>query len=442
MTTTTYLIEPVDTWFFRDALPFDAVGGTDLRSLFPPPARTVAGALWQARNGGLPPAQTRQTRERRFLPRHREDPKTGSPDTEDDPFMAALCRGPYLAYRAAARPGKPEQAYQKLYPMPLDLLWHKDGSRFARLDLPLRPVHCDLGRVFLPKLAREDREAKALEQAWITGEQLAAYLAGTGLPTGEPLQAGALFTPEPRIGLARHNARRTAADGLLYNSTHVRLHADPDPRHAGAGLFIEVAWPDPERDPPWRGGLVRLGGEGRLAEVREYAAPTQLGPVAIAAGEAVSPALEADGPGGQILGLILLLLTPGQFGPTPVPPGLKPAARDGRDVAAGTLRYWKQGKPGRMEVIVHAGVVGKVQREGGWNPAKHRPRRVRGLLPAGSLWYCTLPGPQDIDSLNAAIAALHGARLGEDIHLGRGELAVGLWRRSRPSVSHPTAQEN
>ncbi len=36
---------PVDTWFFRESRPYDSIGGTQLNSLFPPSARTVAGAV-------------------------------------------------------------------------------------------------------------------------------------------------------------------------------------------------------------------------------------------------------------------------------------------------------------------------------------------------------------------------------------------------------------
>ncbi len=40
-----WCFEPLDTWFFRESRPFGTVGGSELTSLFPPPARTVAGAI-------------------------------------------------------------------------------------------------------------------------------------------------------------------------------------------------------------------------------------------------------------------------------------------------------------------------------------------------------------------------------------------------------------
>ncbi|TVR63993.1 MAG: hypothetical protein EA420_06115 [Candidatus Competibacteraceae bacterium] len=37
--------DALDSWFFREARAFDTSGGNELVSLFPPPARTVAGAV-------------------------------------------------------------------------------------------------------------------------------------------------------------------------------------------------------------------------------------------------------------------------------------------------------------------------------------------------------------------------------------------------------------
>ena len=37
--------DPLDSWFFREARTFDTSGSNELNSLFPPPARTVAGAV-------------------------------------------------------------------------------------------------------------------------------------------------------------------------------------------------------------------------------------------------------------------------------------------------------------------------------------------------------------------------------------------------------------
>lgn len=393
---TAYAITPVDTWFFRDARPFEMVGGAELSSTFPPPARTVASALAQARR----PGETRRTAE-------------GKTATLELPPRFADCRGPYVAHRPAGA-----GAFEPLYPVPLDLLRHDDG-RWLRLDIPEpgEAVHCDLGRVLLPKLPDPKRNRGAEPVAgWLTAAGLAAWQRGD-VPAGAPILRGDLYREEPRIGLGRDNARRTAAEGLLFNTRHLRLSEGEE----SAGLLIDLAWPaDGVGD--WPGGLVKFGGEGRLAEVRPVEAPERPEPPRANGGER---------------GLVLLLLTLGQFGNTSVPPGLMKTEReDGRTVFTGELAYVRPDRStGKIALTVECAVVGKVLREGGWNPHKGRPRRVRSLIPAGSLWYCTLP-EQNAETLGAAIAALHGARIGEDSHFGRGELAVGLWRRPGPLHDH------
>ena len=75
-----------------------------------------------------------------------------------------------------------------------------------------------------------------------------------------------------------------------------------------------------------------------------------------------------------------------------------------------------------MELTLHAAVIGKARREGGWNQAAGQPRPVSSLVPAGSIYYCSLAstGPEAVDHL-------HGIQLGAEQALGRGQVAVGDW---------------
>jgi CRISPR-associated protein Cmr3 len=41
----TWRFDPWDTWFFKAAEPWDSPGARGAKSVFPPPARTVAGAV-------------------------------------------------------------------------------------------------------------------------------------------------------------------------------------------------------------------------------------------------------------------------------------------------------------------------------------------------------------------------------------------------------------
>lgn len=78
---------------------------------------------------------------------------------------------------------------------------------------------------------------------------------------------------------------------------------------------------------------------------------------------------------------------------------------------------------------IHAAVLDKSRREGGWDLANHRPCAVQSLIPAGGSYYATLTDPKSLH-LDLAITALHGQRVGEDQVLGRGLLACGLWKQN------------
>lgn len=45
MTVTTLRFTALDTLFFRESRPYETIGGSELGSVFPPPPRTVAGAI-------------------------------------------------------------------------------------------------------------------------------------------------------------------------------------------------------------------------------------------------------------------------------------------------------------------------------------------------------------------------------------------------------------
>jgi CRISPR-associated protein Cmr3 len=113
--------------------------------------------------------------------------------------------------------------------------------------------------------------------------------------------------------------------------------------------------------------------------------------------------------------LLLMLLTPADFGSDWQLPGFKADEQDG-------VRVWR-GSLNGVDLVLHSAVLGKAVREGGWDLMNQRPRPVKSLMPAGSVYFCTVEGdPQ------AAIDALHGLHIGHDTALGRGELAVGSWR--------------
>lgn len=366
-TATAWRFDPLDTWFFREARGFDTSGSHELSSLFPPPARTLAGAIRTliGEQQGVDWEQFAQDGEYADL--------KGWIGAGDD-LGALRLTGPYPLWQG-----------ERLYPAPLDLL--AKGKAYRRLT-PGAPVACDLGMVRLPALDTPLPGAKPLEQAWLTGSDLRQVL--NGQAPSQVFRAGDLYAEESRLGIARDNRRRTTGiDGLLYQTRHLRAHD-------GLAIGAEVRGL-PSALQPAR-GLTRFGGEGRTAAVTITPAPAPL---------------TAPAPEGQRL--LLLLLTPADFGKDWFPPGFRPQQHDGLTVWCGDLHG--------ISLILHSAVIGKAAREGGWDLLRQQSRPVKSLVPAGSVFFCSIEGDP-----RHAVQALHGQHIGHDTALGRGELAVGLWR--------------
>lgn len=391
----------LDTWFFREARPFDIPGSPELTSHFPPPAPTVAGAIKTliGRQTGID--------WRGFKPKGEGEPDDG----RYSPLGKLRLRGPFLW-----RDDGP------LFPAPLFLLAKKKkteaetaadkqpGILLSRLRIG-GPVETDLGIVRLPELPTSgnddaDKGYKPLENAWLTAAGLEAALNGDLPKPGDVFQADQLFDHEPRLGIGRNNATGTADDSQLYTTRHVR------PRD-GVGLLVGVADVPPEvQSEP-----IRLGGEGRLALVDTV--PGGLGLPA-------KPAPTTD-----THGLILVLLTPADLDDCwRLPKSETPRCPER---GSGEGKYWPVEAEG-VRLRVYSAVLGKPRREGGWHLAEGKPRRVDSFVPAGSAWYCEVEGAERADTRQAvlkdAIEALHLKQIGDGQQLGRGLLAVGLWQNS------------
>ncbi|MEQ1557043.1 MAG: type III-B CRISPR module-associated Cmr3 family protein [Gallionella sp.] len=366
-----------DTLFFREARPMESVGAKPLVGRFPPTARTVSGAVrsvigeamqvdWQAYRDG----KATQQAVRDII---------GAADV--DGIGKLELRGAF-----------PMLGDERLYPAPLHLLGTE--NHYVRLQCGTA-VTCDLGKVYLPEkpssAAKNEKlqGAKPLENCWLTSADLVRVLSGD-----EPekvIQQKDLFKAEARLGIALDSGTRSAAEGKLYQTVHARLKDDVsivvsigvDVTGIPADLAIEQ--------------VLRLGGEGRFAHVQTSAA-TAL-PVA-------KPSTK---------GLLLMLCTAADFAGNWLPQGFK----DQPDEQGVTVWH---GEIAGVALTIQCAVLGKAQREGGWDMQKHQSRAAVSLIPAGSVYFCKVDG-----DLAQAAEKLHGKKIGNDTTLGRGELAVGYW---------------
>ncbi|WP_457651296.1 type III-B CRISPR module-associated Cmr3 family protein [Rhodocaloribacter sp.] len=390
MSTYRLTFEALDTLFFRESLPFDQTGGVELSSVFPPSIRTVAGAV-RTLIGEANGVDWDAFKEKK-------SPLNEVIGTPED--LAPLrFRGPFLLYDG-----------KRLYPVPAHLLKRtesdpSDGkSSFIRLFPDLdNPVRCDLGTVFLPRLEKqEDRGAKNIENAYLTEEDFFRVLQGD--PPTKLIDADTLFAEEPRLGIGRDNARRTASESLLYQTRHIRPRIDLKTSSCPLRIGVDLIGVD-SKYLPVNTTWIRLGGESRMASASCTSAPSER--------SYPSPVPDARG-------LLLILLTPADFGGSSSNAPWLPSGFEVDD--SGPARCWR-GQIAGVELRVLSCVLGRAVREGGWDMAHRKPKPVRSLVPAGSVFFCEVQG-----SVEEAVRALHGRHVGYETEWGRGELAAGYWK--------------
>lgn len=232
----TWIIEPVDTWFFRQGTPYD-LGQKVLKDdvVFPPYVSTLQGAIRTAiaRGQGWQPGQDGKWPE-----------ILGTPDDLGDMSL----EGVFL-----------KKDDQWLFPVPRHLLKTHSKNLVHLKPGPL--VESDLGVCALPVVdtvvSKEDK-VSAIEDAYINYEGLNQCLHGQVPSYDAIVPADCLWQTEIRTGLTINDQTETAEPGLLYQSTHVRVKK-------GVAVVISVkgiprSWQESIRAFP-------LGGEHRFARV-------------------------------------------------------------------------------------------------------------------------------------------------------------------------------
>lgn len=378
-----------DTLFFKESRPFESIGGSELSSVFPPPPRTILGAIrtaigdaqgvnWAAFSKGS--EETRETQ------------KTIG---YGDDLGALSLNGIWFSIG--------NEKSERLYPAPLLLLEKTimgETTKFERLQIG-KPVRTHLGNVCLPEMPMNKMGYKPLDSHWLTQSGLAQVLSGAKPKADDVYESKQLFSQESRLGIARDNETRTVNEKMLYQSKHIRPVDD---------LTIEIdvcGVPDQLINKR----VLRLGAEGRMAGV-------QLVETGAAQGLPDAPTVTS-----KTKGILLVLVTAANFAEGEwLPPGFVD-----NTVAGETLEPTRwSGEISEIKLTLHAAVIGKAQREGGWNVAEHKPRAVESLIPAGSCFYCTVDG----GDIQAAVDKLHGKAIGNQTKLGRGRIVCGLWNES------------
>lgn len=377
--------EALDTFFFREAAPFNAGEGGQggQASVFPPAMSTLQGAIryqlascrgWHPGAGNLPP-------------------ELGDNNDLGDLRLS----GPYLYCDK-----------ELLLPAPLFLLRLHDEvgkkTSYHRL-LPGDPVLCDLDEkvVRLPVMPDGAGGAKPMDNYWLSAATMERVLAG-GVPEDDDSSAGfdkpagcifangvagsdQLWKSEPRVGIELDANSRTAKESNLYAINMIRPK-----KHVALVVGVDgipEEWCQSVRQ---NTNVVNLGGEGKLAGLKitdkqiELPAMPDLIPVK-----------------GKVL-FTVTLITPGYFG-----------NRKQTQKAIMSLQPW-------INQTCITACIGKARQIGGWDLSANRPRPLLPFIPSGSTWF--FEGDEaDIDE----IAELHGQYLGERNAYGYGQILIGRW---------------
>jgi len=340
---------PLDSCFFRGAQPFNAGEGGFVDSIFPPTAQTMTGMIRSA-IGEANNINWGDYRKQAYLPMG-----------EIDQDGCLHCSGPYLLHNG-----------ERLFPMPLNLLHNRENSDWSFLIPSKQSYKCDINEgkeVHLPTPKNQKMGGKPLASAWLTRDEMQKVL--NGEHPSNLVDNRSIIQQESRTGIGRNNHTRLVQEGLLYFTRHLRLHA-------GVSLAMQVS----NADEILPDGLIRFGGEGRMA--------------ALDISETSSGTLEPMSTGGNPDGYVIYLLTHGDF--------------------AG------KGEPELPEEIkIISACIGKAIREGGWDYLNGQAKPVKSLIPAGSCYF--------VEGSDECIRALHGTKIGENTAFGYGEIAIGQWRR-------------
>ncbi|HEA3083723.1 TPA: hypothetical protein RVR55_000302 [Aeromonas dhakensis] len=354
----TLAFHPVDTWFFRESRPMDSQGGTSLGNQFPPSAATLMGAL-RTRIGDMLGANWQDLT---TLPIWWGDA---------DQWGALRLEGPWLRLDG-----------EDYLPCPANLLRGKEDDAGYVILQPGDVVHCDLGHVRLPALpSGSPLGIKPLEDHWIPRRALTSVLTGQRPSSKTQMVATAsLLADEYRLGIAIDDNKRTVVEGQLYQTHHQR------PRRELAVVVTLHGLPTDQEQALQRDltsqPLLRLGGEGRLAEVRVVDNPMQT-----AQG---TPPKQAK----------LLAMT---LAPLPVTPQQWPLPGFNKHKLLG-LDCW-HGELAGYPLTLIAMASGKMRRQGGWDLARHQPRPLHNQLPAGTVFFfddAPLPGETHMLTLDVA----------------------------------------
>ena len=358
------IIEPSDTFFFRDSIPMSAGQGRGAGARLPLPS-----TLHEALRASLFEKYGRSDTRASFRPKdaarsgrwdkYQSMPSQGSKDYQSLQVAGPL---PYLvpdAHNADAPAGL-------YFPLPLDLVF--DGQIKAH-SLQILVIDTSRHTATLPALAVSPAPAsKEQPSGFVAAAAMQSYLDGglSGILTKNSIiKSGELFEPEYRVGVAIDSSSQSAAEGQIYSATHGRP----------AERFRFAAWTGLKNPSANEVSNLQcldfliLGGERRISRIHRNGVTLPV---------PVLPAVPfVDGP----VILKWVLATPAVF----VNGSLPGWCRDTSSAARPDGEVCLPLKAGRAKLI--ATCHGKPIAFAGWDVVKGESKPTQLAVPAGSVFY-------------------------------------------------------
>jgi len=363
------LIEPTDTFFFRDSIPMSAGQGKGAGARLPWPStlhEAVRASLFE-RYGRTDPdgAQFRKAGKDNKCVRFEDAehvPAKGSAD-----FQSLQLIGPFPV-RIPSDDDDGEAGPEWFFPLPLDVVGDEQGRPHTLMLLRL-PQGSHSGA--LPMLAVSPVPAgKNTPSGFLGHHDYERYLRGD-LDSLLVQESTRFFEPEYRIGVEIDPVASSAAHGQLYAATHARSE-----ERFRFGAWIGLKRPvNREEKKLEELEFLLLGGERRLARIhREKSAPPSL------------PALPAiKDVSGPVL-LKWILVTPAVFANGWLP-GWCRDTQGNRPDGEVCLKL----DEGRAHLVATA--LGRLQAFAGWDTLESRAKPTLLAVPAGSVYYFLCDNP-------------------------------------------------
>ncbi len=288
-------------------------------------------------------------------------------------------------------------------PLPYDLvaLKEEDSIGFCKVQPRNMPMELKASNrlPMVPVLNASERK-KPASGIWLDLEGWKRHLNNKPVGSDSTITQAELWKTDSRLGIARDHHYKTAAEGKIYTTEGVSLEKDTSFLVGYSGKNIP------------KGGLLRLGGDGRGAVIESC--------------EGVELPNGVGEPKDEWDDFRMVLITSGVFPEGWLPPGC-------RFEGEGVVLEFNGVKAQLMAVA-----MGRYEVISGWDLANHKPKPARKVVPAGSVyWFTCLEGkPNALKPLweNTLYEAL-GNRIDPELKVRRregfGRVWFGKWEEEK-----------